>query len=175
MSPLPALFLTEAVLKVIGGSIFFFSPATILRNLVFPPFSKASLSLIKSLGTQTIAFSIPLFLAARSDPASVKSRRIVYWTILGREGLLGLGLLAQIGWIHFKGWREERSISDDATIGERERLLEEGLRRDVEGEKEDRVMESRRLRKGLWLWIAELVPFVVARIWILQRRMEWFE
>ncbi|KAJ4305885.1 hypothetical protein N0V90_001418 [Kalmusia sp. IMI 367209] len=65
--PLRTLFLTEAILKVIGGTIFLFAPSTILKNLSFPPYSMLSTSLIRNLGTQTLAFSIPLFLAARTD------------------------------------------------------------------------------------------------------------
>ncbi|KAF2251251.1 hypothetical protein BU26DRAFT_563193 [Trematosphaeria pertusa] len=90
-SPLPTLLLTEAVLKLLGGAIFFLSPTSVLKNLASQPYSPASLSLIRSLGTQTIAFSVPLFLSARSDAKSVGSRRIVYWGLLAREGVLALG------------------------------------------------------------------------------------
>lgn len=163
-SPLATLFLTEAILKVIGGSIFFISPSTILKNLQSPPYPPISLCLIRSLGTQTIAFSIPLFLAARSEG---KSKRIVYWTLLGREGLLGLGLLAQVGWSYFSEWREQHEEVDV-------KALEEGFAAEKRGQKEDEQLEVLKLRKGIWLWTAELVPFIVGRIWILKQREAWF-
>ncbi|KAF2658644.1 hypothetical protein K491DRAFT_713358 [Lophiostoma macrostomum CBS 122681] len=169
-SPLPTLFLTEAVLKIIGGSIFFFSPATILKNLASPPYAPSSVSLIRSLGTQTIAFSIPLFLASRSDAVSVRSRRLVYWTMLAREGVLGLGL----GWQILEGWWGERCLG----VGDGDedaKALEEGLVGESRVRAEDEGLGSRKLRRGMWIWIAELVPFVVGRLWVLGWRGEWFE
>ncbi|KAF2475102.1 uncharacterized protein BDR25DRAFT_310557 [Lindgomyces ingoldianus] len=169
-SPLRTLFLTEAVLKVMGGSIFFFAPSTILKNLSEPPYPVTSLSLIQALGTQTLAFSIPLFLAARIDSTSIKSRRIVYYTLLGREALLAFGLLAQIGWSYLRGWRGGRRDSIRSV-----EELEEGLVSDRRGTKEDEKKALEMLRRGLWLWVAEVAPFVVGRMWILGFRKEWFK
>ncbi|ORY01826.1 hypothetical protein BCR34DRAFT_574610 [Clohesyomyces aquaticus] len=170
-SPLPPLLLTEAILKLIGGSIFFISPTTILKNLHSPPYPLSSISLIQSLGTQTIAFSIPLFLAARADSASVKSRRIVYWAVLGREGLLGAGLLAQIGWSWVGEWKRGKERSGDGEF----KALEEGRAAEKRWGVEDENLAATILRRGLWMWVAELVPFVVGRMWILRYRREWFD
>ncbi|KAF2014820.1 hypothetical protein BU24DRAFT_423736 [Aaosphaeria arxii CBS 175.79] len=169
-NPLPLLLLSEGVLKVIGGSVFLFSPTTILKNLQSAPCTATSISLIRNLGTQTLAFSIPLFLAARNDVVSIKSRRLVYWTLLGREGLLALGLLGQIGWSHVGQWKSPV----DKGAEERERLLEEGLGYDLKGRDEDVRWDERVLRKGLLLWVAELTPFILGRIWILTMKKDWF-
>jgi hypothetical protein len=169
-SPLRTLFITEGILKVLGGAIFFFSPSTILQQLQEPPYGLSSLSLVQSLGIQTIAFSIPLFLAARRDEASLKSRKIVYWALLGREGFLALGLLGQIGWNYFvPGWAKS---SIEVEYGEA-RALEEGYGR-VNNRREDLALHLKYLRRGLWLWILELVPFVVGRIWVLKWKAHWF-
>ncbi|PSN66222.1 hypothetical protein BS50DRAFT_635367 [Corynespora cassiicola Philippines] len=164
-SPLRTLFLTEAVLKVLGGTFFFLSPATILGDLAQPPYSAATLTLMRNLGTQTLAFSVPLFLAARRDPDSVRCRKLVYWALLGREGFLGLGLLWQIG----KGWWGERRKVREA---EEERGIEEGRGKGVVGRE---VEEGKFLRTGLWIWVAELAPFVLGRVWVLGYRERWFE
>lgn len=170
--PLQNLFLVEAVLKVMGGSIFFFSPTTILKNLTSAPFSATSISLIRSLGTQTVAFSIPLFLVSWNIGrlGSRSSRKLVYWTLLAREGFLALGILAQIAASHFKELSRRGETSEGADAA----ALEEGLVKDRRGEEEDALVEERRLRKGLWYWVAELMPFVVGRLWILRRREDWF-
>lgn len=188
-SPLPKLFITEAILKVLGGSLFFFSPSLILKNLASPPYPASSLSLIQSLGTQTLAFSIPLFLAARTDATSVKSRRIVYCALLAREGFLGLGLLGQLGVSYAREWwRGSNQPGPRRTKKERLMALaraqptnagyvmpggweEEGEDMKVLMERE----EAERLRRGLWLWVAELVPFVVGRVWILSSKGQWFD
>jgi hypothetical protein len=145
-SPVPTLFLTEALLKVAGGLYFLLSPSTILSLTSTPPFPASSLSLIQHLGSQTIAFSIPLFLAARNTPQAVASRRIVYWAVLGREGLLMATLLWQI-------W---------------------GFRGDGEGKKRGHG-EGGFTEKGLWRWVGELAPFVVGRAWVLGWRGSWLE
>jgi hypothetical protein len=44
----------------------------------------------------------------------------------------------------------------------------------VRGGEEDRMVEGGGLRRGLWLWVAELVPFVLGRMWILGTRPAWF-
>lgn len=93
-SPLHSLFLTEAILKVLGGATFILFPSAISKNLAAPPYTTLSTSLIRSLGTQTIAFSIPLFLAARSGTLGKEGRRSVYWTVLAREGFLIMGLFS---------------------------------------------------------------------------------
>lgn len=159
-SPLRALFLTEAALKLIGGSIFLFAPTTVLKNLTSSPYPPSSVALVRNFGTLTLAFSVPLFLAARQDAASVKSRRIVYWGLLAREGFLAVGLVGQIVW----SWAPEEK--DDMGA----RALEEGLVEEKEGES----AELRRLKRGLWVWVVELVPFVIGRAWVLQRRGQWF-
>ncbi|KAF2490810.1 hypothetical protein BU16DRAFT_621511 [Lophium mytilinum] len=105
-SPLPTLFLTEALLKVAGGAYFLLSPSTILGLTSVPPFPASSLTLIQHLGSQTLAFSIPLFLASRNTPQAIASRRIVYWAVLAREGFLMTTLLWQI-W-KFEGGGEGR-------------------------------------------------------------------
>ncbi|KAH7132209.1 hypothetical protein B0J11DRAFT_521084 [Dendryphion nanum] len=151
-TPLPFLFRTEAILKVLGGVIFLLSPATILQNLQTAPHHPTSLSLIRSLGTQTLAFSIPLFLAARNDATSVRSRRIVYLAVLGREGLLAV-----------------------ENVDEDDKALEEGYGLVRRAKEEDEGFANRKLRRGLWLWVAELVPFIIGRVWILRSRSEWFE
>ena len=169
LSPLRNLFLTEAILKVLGGASFILFPTTILKNLVAPPHTQISILLIRSLGTQTIAFSVPLFLAVRSwGGLSKEARRLVYWTLLAREGFLMCGFLGAIGTIGFSG----RGSGSDKDSAERE--LEEGKARDLRIAAEDEVVQQRRLRKGLWLWVAELVPFVVGRVWILTQKEEWF-
>jgi hypothetical protein len=202
-SPLPKLMITEGILKVLGGSLFFVSPVLILKNLVSPsiapatpsPYPASSLSLIQSLGTQTLAFSIPLFLAARSDSSSVKSRKIVYLSLLARESFLGLGLIGQLGFSYAKEWwrhgfKPSPSVAGGRTSTRKERLMalarakptsggyvmpggweEEGEDVKVVTERE----EQEKLRYGLWLWVAELMPFVVGRIWILKYKPGWFD
>lgn len=99
----------------------------------------------------------------------------MYWAMLGREGVLAVALLAKIGWGYYLEWMGEVGDRIGVGNGERERLLEEGVMRDFTGEEEDKKIERRILRRGLWLWFAELAPFVVARIWILSAKREWFE
>ncbi|KAF2710185.1 hypothetical protein K504DRAFT_501457 [Pleomassaria siparia CBS 279.74] len=193
-SPLPKLFIAEGILKVLGGSIFFFSPTLILKNLAAPPYNASSLSLIQSMGTQTLAFSIPLFLAARGDFASAKSRKIVYCALLAREGFLGLGLLGQLGLSYAKEWWRGGFVGS-AEAGPRrttkERLMAlarsapstgdfvmPGGWEEEEGEDVKVLLEreeQERLRCGLWLWVAELAPFVIGRAWILSSKGSWFD
>jgi hypothetical protein len=86
--------------------------------------------------------------------------------VLAREGFLMAGLLGAIA----TSWASNHS--ENALSIERE--LEEGKRQMVRAEEADKVSEEKKLRRGLWLWIAELAPFVVARLWILTQREEWF-
>lgn len=165
-SRLRTLFLTEAFLKLLGGAIFILSHTTILKKLAFPPYDSLSVSLIRNLGTQTIAFSIPLFLAARRDAVSVGSRRIVYWTLLAREGCLMVGILGQMGWAWLQGDGDEDGV---------DRAVEEGLVQKQRDEVEDRGLQRHRLAKGMAWWVAELLPFVVGRLWVLGSRRTWFE
>jgi hypothetical protein len=167
-SPLSTLFPIEGILKIIGGSIFILYPSTILKNLQEPPYPATSLSLIRSLGTQTIAFSIPLFLAAKSRQPSVK--RGVYLTLLGREGLLALGLFAQIGWSFVAERYARKGGPGDDEIA----ALEEGNALEIKGRRDDQQAATQKWRRGSWFWIAELVPFIMGRIWILTRRDIWF-
>jgi len=188
-SPLPALFKTEGILKVLGGSVFLFSPTLILQNLTSSPYPSSSLSLVQTVGTQTLAFSIPLFLASRADIASVKSRKIVYYALLAREGFLGLGLLGQLGMSYAREWRRsgnkpgpKRSTKERLLALARKPASDEFIMPGGWGAEEDsedmKVLLEReaqeRLRRGLWLWVAELVPFVVGRLWILSYRENWF-
>lgn len=159
------MFLAEAILKALGGAIFILFPTTILHNLSNLPFSPVSVSLVKSLGTQTITFSIPLFLASRSRSLDSEARKLVYWSVLAREGFLLAGLLGQILELQI-GW-----VDSSMDI---ERRLEEGREMEARSEKENMAEAMGKLRKGLWFWIAELVPFVVGRVWILKWRSEWF-
>jgi hypothetical protein len=195
--------ITEGILKILGGSLFFVSPVLILKNLVSPsiaaaapsPYPASSLSLIQSLGTQTIAFSIPLFLAARSDANSVKSRKIVYLSLLARESFLGLGLLGQLGFSYGKEWwkygfKPSPNVSGGKPSTRKERLMALARAKPTSGgyvmpggweeEGEDvRIVKEReeqeKLRYGLWLWMAELVPFVLGRVWILKYKPGWFD
>lgn len=165
-SPLRTLFLTEAFLKLLGGAIFISSPSTILKNLTITPHDSVSKSLIRNLGTQTVAFSVPLFLAARQDAGSVGSRRIVYWTLFAREGCLMVGILGQLGWAWLQGDRDENEVA---------RAVEEGLVQKKRDEVEDRELEKRKLAVGMAWWVVELLPFVVGRLWVLSSRRRWFE
>lgn len=168
-SPLRALFFTEAFLKVVGGTIFILSPSTILKNLISPPYPPISELLIRSLGTQTLAFSIPLFLAARNEKISVQSRRIVYWALLARESFLAVGLLGQLGASYLEEWNKDKEDE-----GVRVRALEEGLAVELSQDEQVKVGDVEKLRRGMWIWVAELVPFVVGRLWVLQKRDQWF-
>jgi hypothetical protein len=164
-SSLRTLFLAEAILKVFGGAIFIIFPSGILRNLTVPPYNPLCTLLVRCLGTQTIAFSVPLFLGARSDTLSREARKMVYWSVLAREGFLIVGLLggAAGGW--FGGSRKRLEM---------ERSLEEGKMREVRIDEEDMAVEESRLRRGVCFWVAELVPFVAGRVWILTQKKEWF-
>ncbi|KAF2123114.1 hypothetical protein BDV96DRAFT_561984 [Lophiotrema nucula] len=174
-SPLPTLLLTEALLKLLGGTLFLLSPATILKNLMQPPYPDPSLSLIRSLGTQTLAFSVPLFLASTRRFRGPGVRRVVYWTLLAREGILAAGLLGQIVYLRYQEWcatREpESGVGKDVDV----KALEEGRAGETAREARDRREERKILKRGLWLWVAELVPFVVGRIWILEMKPGWFD
>lgn len=166
-SPLPTLFLTEATLKLISAAIFIASPPTILKHLVPAPYSPLSTSLIRAFGTQTLAFSVPLFLAARGG--GKETRRIVYVAMLAREGFLAVGLVGEMVGL----WARGRKGGEGD--GGKERAVEEGRvgEERAMGEEED----ERRgvLIRGLGLWVAELVPFVFGRVWVLGWRGEWFE
>jgi len=202
-SMLPKLMITEGILKVLSGSLFFVSPVIILKNLLSPstsatapsPYPALSLSLIQSFGTQTLAFSIPLFLAARSDANSVRSRKIVYLSLLAHESFLGLGLLGQLGfsygsewWKH--GFKPSPNASGGKTSTRKERLMALARAKPTSGgyvmpggweeEGEDAKVvkdreEQEKLRYGLWLWVAELMPFVLGRVWILRYKPGWFD
>lgn len=93
----------------------------------------------------------------------------MYWTVLAREGFLAAGLLGQIA----RSWCFEGRKGDGG--GKDAKALEEGLGVVRRAEEEDEELAGRKLRRGLWLWVAELAPFIVGRLWILQRRREWFE
>ena len=165
-SPLHTLFLTEAILKILGGATFILFPSSILKNLIAPPYTPALTLLVRCLGTQTLAFSIPLFLAARSHGLGKEGRRLVYWSVLAREGFLMIGLLGGIAGI----WSRGRA-QDGLRV---ERSLEEGKGGESRAAEEDQAVEQRMLQRGSWLWVAELVPFVVGRVWILTQKEEWF-
>lgn len=100
---------------------------------------------------------------------------MVYWTLLGREGLLALGLLAQIGWSHFLDWRARKNGVEEEDREKESRLLEEGFGAERRARAEDENRAVKILRKGMWLWVVELVPFIVGRVWLLQRKGQWFE
>ncbi|KAF2185840.1 hypothetical protein K469DRAFT_707519 [Zopfia rhizophila CBS 207.26] len=137
-SPLPTLLYTEAVLKVLDGTMFIVSPTTVLKNLTTPPYTPTSISLIQNLGTQTLAFSIPLFLASYNTSTARASRKLVYYTVLAREGFLALELLGRIAW------------REDGEEVESVRALEWGERKRGEAmqmERENRAI----LRRGLWM------------------------
>ena len=97
---------------------------------------------------------------------SVGSRRIVYWTLLAREGCLMVGILGQMGWAWMQGDGDEDGV---------DRAVEEGLVRKKRDEVEDRRLQRHRMVKGMAWWVAELVPFVVGRLWVLGLRRTWFE
>ncbi|KAF1951197.1 hypothetical protein CC80DRAFT_539095 [Byssothecium circinans] len=171
-SPLPTLFLTEAVLKVLAGATFLLFPTSILQNLSPEPFSPSSLALVRSFGTQTIAFGIPLFLTARADAGT---RRLVYATLLAREGFLAVGLLGQVAGLYFGVGREGGGSGGEGEVeGQRERLLEEGRVGKERDGVEDRRVGEEMLRRGLGVWVVEVLPFVVGRVWVLGWRGEWF-
>lgn len=165
LSPLRTLLLTEGILKLISGTIFILSPSTILKNLTSTPYSPVSTSLIRAFGTQTLAFTIPLLLAARGDTRSLGSRKIVYWACLAREGFLTVGLLGSM--LALRWERTGRELN--------ERAAEEGRVTEKRGREEDEAEGKRKLLHGMWLWVAELVPFVVGRACILGWRSDWFE
>lgn len=98
-SPLGRLFLIEGVLKVLGGLSFLVLPEYYLTKAlpITPPITPSSMSLFQNIGSQTLAFSVPLFLASRETPEAVASRRIVYWAILARETFLAVSILLQKG------------------------------------------------------------------------------
>lgn len=100
-SPLRRLFLIEGVLKVLGGLSFLVLPEYYLTQALpitgVPPIAPSSITLFQSIGSQTIAFSIPLFLASRQTPEAIASRRIVYWALLARESFLFASILLQEG------------------------------------------------------------------------------
>lgn len=100
--PLGPLFLTEAILKVAGGLFFVLYPKHILSLMTSSP-TASSVGLIQNLGSQTLAFSVPLFLASRKDPQAIASRRIVYWAVLARESFLMGSILWQL-------WRGESEM-----------------------------------------------------------------
>lgn len=54
------------------------------------------------------------------------------------------------------------------------RAVEEGLVMERRGKGEDWKVERQKLVGGLGWWVAELVPFVVARVWVLGWKGEWF-
>ena len=85
-----------------------------------------------------------------------------------------VGLLGQMGWL----WWRRRSGTDglDGDEGdEAARAVEEGLLGEKRNEAEDRGVEERKLVRGMGWWFAELVPFVVARVWVLGWKVEWFD
>ena len=95
----------------------------------------------------------------------------MYWAVLAREGFLAAGLLGQIAWSYVG-----RERMDDLKRGNEDvKELEEGLGSVRRGKEEDEELSRRKLRVGLWVWMAELAPFVVGRLWILKMRGEWFD
>ncbi|KAF2644010.1 hypothetical protein P280DRAFT_504901 [Massarina eburnea CBS 473.64] len=164
-SPLPPLFQTEAILKLLSGATFLLLPTTILKNLTTAPYPAPSVALVRIFGSQTLAFSIPLFLAAREG---AEARRLVYWTLLAREGFLGAALVGQL--VGSYGGEGEGGREGE----ERDRLLEEGSLGGRDGE-EDRRVGVGRLRCGVWGWmVVEVVPFVLGRGWVLGWKGDWF-
>ncbi|KAJ3820485.1 hypothetical protein F5880DRAFT_1587945 [Lentinula raphanica] len=89
------LFLVEGILKILSGLSFLLLPNYYLIKAlpVVPPLTDSSVALFRSIGSQTLAFSIPLLLASRETPTAMASRRIVYWTMFSRETFLFLTLL----------------------------------------------------------------------------------
>ncbi|PVI04689.1 hypothetical protein DM02DRAFT_668889 [Periconia macrospinosa] len=166
--PLTTLFLTEGTLKLISGFTFILSPHSILKNLYpsspspsqHPSYPPVSVALTRIFGSQTIAFSIPLFFAARADK---RIKKLVYLTMLAREGCLAAILLGQLTIGYF--W--EGKGEGVGTVEGGDRILEEGRVGEVKGEGVRREMESVALRRGLWVWLAEVAPFVVARVAVL--------
>ena len=77
-----------------------------------------------------------------------------------------VGVLGQMGWAWLQG---------DGNGDEVDRAVEEGLVRKKRDEVEDRVLERHRLAKGMAWWVAELLPFVVGRLWVMGSRRAWFE
>lgn len=98
-SPLGRLFFIEGILKVLGGLSFLVLPEYYLTKAlpIIAPITPSSISLFQSIGSQTLAFSVPLFLASRETPDAVASRRIVYWMMLARESFLAASILLQKG------------------------------------------------------------------------------
>jgi len=98
-SPLSMIFLVEGILKVLGGLAFLVLPKFCLTNalMINPPLTASSITLFQGIGSQTLAFSVPLLLASRNTPQAVASRRIVYWSIFARESFPLLSLLFQEG------------------------------------------------------------------------------
>ncbi|KAI1389160.1 uncharacterized protein F4822DRAFT_271141 [Hypoxylon trugodes] len=95
-SPMRSLFLTEGVLKLIGGSIFMISPQTPLSVAVGAPIPPSALLLTRLLGTQTFTLGLSMLLASSRTPKAVPSRRIVYWTIFARDATLITVLALQL-------------------------------------------------------------------------------
>lgn len=165
-SPLPlcTLLLAEAALKFFSGTFFLVSPSTILSRFSLPPHAPVATLLTRLLGTQTLAFAVPLFLAGRMDVGG-RGVRVVYWACLARETFLTVGLVgSMIGmWVGEKG------------EGVDERDIEEGQAGEKRGRVEDRVAARRMLVRGMGWWVAELVPFVVGRAWVLGWKGAWFD
>ncbi|KAI0879952.1 uncharacterized protein GGS22DRAFT_101828 [Annulohypoxylon maeteangense] len=95
-SPLRFLFLTEGVMKLMGGLVFVVSPQTPLSVAVAAPIPPSARLLARLLGTQTFTLGISMLLASTKTPKAVSSRRIVYWTVFARDATLVTVLTLQL-------------------------------------------------------------------------------
>ncbi|OTA96287.1 hypothetical protein M434DRAFT_392949 [Hypoxylon sp. CO27-5] len=95
-SPLRLLFLTEGVMKLLGGMVFIVSPQTPLAVAVAAPIPPAALLLTRLLGTQTLTLGISMLLASAKTPKAESSRRVVYWTVFARDATLVTVLALQL-------------------------------------------------------------------------------
>lgn len=69
--------------------------------------------------------------------------------------------------------RESKGVGMEGDAG-RVKALEGFVVKGAGSRDESKEKEERRLRRGMWLWVAELVPFIVGRAWVLGARPEWF-
>ncbi|KAK7185132.1 hypothetical protein DPSP01_000753 [Paraphaeosphaeria sporulosa] len=169
-SPMRTLLLTEATLKLLSGTLFLVSPSAVLARLSPPPHTRVPTLLIRLLGTQTLAFAVPLFLAAGAD-MSGPTRRVVYWACLARETFLAVGLVGMMARLYL----DEGGRGEGGWEGVDERSVEEGMAGEKRGMVDDARAEGWVLFKGMGWWVGELVPFVVGRAWVLGWRGAWFD